>query len=150
MSKAIKVNLRGIPESDHDEVLREIGDFVVDSILDRVGDGKSPVEGEKFKKLSKAYADAEKAGDRTPNLDLNGDMLDSLTFEITGENEVTVGIFDEEQAQKAFGHNTGFQGHSKLRSKDNKRRFIPRKSQNFNSNIRSGIKEILEEFRGSN
>ena len=148
VTKKLKINLRGVDPDDRRSVLEEIGEFVVDSILDRVGEGKSPVEKEKFKKLSKEYAEREKSGDRTPNLDLFGDMLDALDFQVNvSSGEVEIGIFDSDEAAKAFGHNTGFQGHPTLKGKGLKRRFIPRESQRFDSEIRSGIRDIIEEFK---
>ncbi len=106
-----------------------------------VARGNSPVEGEgKFRRLNKTYATDQKGGNRTPNLDLEGDMLDSLTHEITGDG-IKVGIFRTSEVPKADGHNN-FSGESKLPT----RRFIPDASQDFKSSIKTGITRIIQGF----
>lgn len=138
---------RGTSEETKREILENVGEYIVQSILDYVGDGKSPVKGVRaFKKLSESYAEDEKAGDRLPNLDLNGDMLGSLTYEIT-DRGVRVGIFDEDQAAKSYGHNTGFKGHPTLEGKAPKRQFLPTKSgETLKSEIIAGIRDIVQEL----
>jgi hypothetical protein len=123
-------------------VKREVGNFIVEEMLTRINDGESPVQGESFNKLSKQYADDEKGGDRTPNLELTGDMLDALTFQINDDNSIDVGIFDESQEGKADGHN-----HWTQKSPLPKRRFIPKKSQKFDADIRAGVKEIVADYK---
>jgi hypothetical protein len=151
VSKTLKINLDKVKtRSRKKEALNDIAEFVLDSILDRVGDGKSPVheENKKFKRLNPDYANKEKGGDRLPNLDLEGDMLDSLKSKINlSQSEITIGVFND-QAAKAYGHNTGFKGHpnKKMRNPSNKRRFIPRESQKFDKEIRDGIREIVREY----
>jgi hypothetical protein len=116
-------------------------------MLDYIAEGASPVKGVKsFKKLSKKYADLEKMGDRLPNLDLEGDMLQSLTFKIV-RGGLEVGIFDKEEAIKSFGHNTGFEGHPYLDGVGPKRQFIPDEDQSLKSDIEKGVLEIIDEFK---
>lgn len=103
--------------------------------------GKSPVMGQSFAKLDPDYADKYKGGNRTPNLELEGDMLDSLTFEVRGD-EVEVGIFSDKEAPKADGHNN-FSGESKLPT----RRFIPDSSEEFIPKISSGVEQILNRYK---
>ena len=137
VSKIVDLDLPArLPENIKNEIKREVGDFIVTSILSDVGDGVSPVDGSSFPVLSKEYADAQKGGRTLPNLDLNGDMLDSLTFE-THSSGVKVGIFNDEQAIKAFNHNTG--------DTVPKRQFIPSPSESFRPNILNGVREIVEE-----
>lgn len=144
ISKLIDLDMTDIPREQRTAVKKEVGDFIVEEILEAVSQGKSPVGGlGKFKELKKEYADAEKGGNRTPNLELLGDMLDSLTFEDAG-NGIEVGIFDSDEVPKADGHNN-FSGKSTLPL----RRFIPRGSEKFDRDIESGINDILEEFRES-
>ena len=70
LSKQVSLNLDKIPDNKKEKVKREIGEFIVGEILERVSKGKSPVKGQgSFKILSKNYADAEKGGDRNPNQD---------------------------------------------------------------------------------
>lgn len=130
--------LEDVPKSDRKKALRDVGEFLVEQVLDYIGQGKSPVSGVgDFKKLNKAYAEKEKAGDRLANLDLNGSMLDALTFKVSG-NKVIVGIFDEDQAIKSYNHNKG--------DTLPKRQFIPEKGQILKKDIRDNVDMIVEEY----
>ena len=83
-----------------------MGEFVVNEILRSVSEGKSPVSGRRqFKILDEKYAKDEKGGDRNPNLELGGDMLDALTFKPMPGDSLEVGIFDSNEVPKADGHN---------------------------------------------
>lgn len=137
------LNLTKIPTAKWSSVKQEIGHFIVNEILLFVGRGESPVAGQRaFKKLSSPYAKAEKRGDRTPNLDLEGDMLDALTFKDTPLG-ISVGIFDAKQAPKAHGHNTGFDGERP----DLRRAFIPDENETFKQSIMAGVNGILNSSR---
>jgi hypothetical protein len=144
----IKVDVPSNTTKPKDEVLDEIGQYLVDSILDYVGEGKSPVSGyPSFKKLSAEYAKNMKAGDDNPNLDLTGSMLDSLGFRVSGDT-INIGIFGgSADKTKAFAHNTGFEGHPVLESKSLIRRFIPddESGEVFKKDILSGVDRILDE-----
>lgn len=140
VSYELELDLSDIPRSDRKAALSDIGEFIRDSILDYVGEGKSPVSGQgSFKKLNKSYADNEKAGDRLANLDLNGDMLDALTFKTNANSgTVKVGIFKKSEAIKAYNHNVG--------DTLPKRQFIPDEKQNFKEEIRRGIRRIIDDY----
>lgn len=106
-----------------------------------MGDAKSPVTGRNFKALDKDYA-KRKADVARPiaNLELSGDMLDALDYEIKG-NEIEIGIWGDE-APKADGHNN-HSGDSSLPT----RRFIPKQGEdNFRPSILQQVKSIIEEF----
>jgi hypothetical protein len=66
-------------------------------------------------------------------------MLDSLTFEVTG-TKVIIGIFDSDQAPKAYNHNTG--------DTLPMRQFIPTEDQTFKRDIMRGIDEIIADLLG--
>jgi phage gpG-like protein len=139
-------NAENIPESVRDQVLEEIAEFLRDSILDYVGEGKSPVAGGRYRStLNKDYADREKGGDTMANLDLNGDMLNALEYRIE-DDKVIVGIFDEDQAIKSYAHNTGYEGHPTLEGKGYIRQFIPKEDQLLKAEIIRGVKRIIEEY----
>lgn len=114
-------------------------------MLDIVGDGESPVEGfGSFRKLSKDYAKLK--GTSLANLELEGDMLSALTYEVEEGNwSVKVGVFDPEEAIKLYGHNTGFKGHPWLEGKAPQRKVVPDKKENFVSQISQGIDDIIQE-----
>lgn len=141
----IRPDLDGIPEESRDAYLRDIGEFIVSSILDDVGQGVSPVTGQRFKSLNADYADEEKGGDRLPNLDLEGDMLNSLKF-VVNDNEIEFGIFNEAQAVKSYGHNTGMQGHPYLEGKVPQRKFIPFENESLRSGILKGFQGIKVRY----
>lgn len=141
-----KVNLDRIPSSIRGEVLNEIGNYIITSILDDVGGGLSPVTGKRFKSLDQEYADEEKGGDKLPNLELEGDMLGALNYRIDG-NEIIYGITDEDQAAKAYGHNTGMKGHKFLENKVPVRKFIPNPDEQLRLEIRNGINNLLDGYR---
>ncbi len=142
ISKLIDLDLSDVPKEDRTSVKKEIGDYVVDEILEAVSRGSSPVNGlGSFKRLNKDYAKDQKGGNTTANLDLFGDMLDSLTFKNTAKG-IEVGIFKSSEVPKADGHNN-FSGKSTLPL----RRFIPDESEDFKKQIEDGIKDIVDEFK---
>jgi hypothetical protein len=135
VSKTIDLKIpSGIPAEVADEIKQQVGDYLVAAILDEVGGGASPVSGKDFPQLSKDYADDQKGGRRLANLDLEGDMLNALTFEPTTKG-VKVGIFDSDQAIKAFNHNTG--------DTLPKRSFIPSPKESFTKSIESEVAGIV-------
>ncbi len=139
--KEIELDLSGIPDELKEDAKQAIGEYIKDQTIEFLADGRSPVAREKFKELNEDYAKKFKGGDPTPNLYLDGDLQGSLDFEIT-EDGLIWGVMDENQRPKADGHNN-FSGDSKLP----KRRFIPGDGQKFNSEIESGIKNILNDFK---
>lgn len=146
VSKIINLNDFGFDKiknsADRTEAKKEIGDLIVNEILRYVQDGSSPVSGyRQFKKLNKEYAKEEKGGNTTPNMELNGDMLDSLKFESRRGSDIEVGIFKSSQVGKADGHNN-FSGDSKLPL----RRFIPDENESFKREIESKIKTIINDY----
>lgn len=134
-----------------DELLADIKEFLVTEVITQVEAGHSPVKGGgDFAPLTKNYANAQKGGDTNPNLDLNGDMLNSLVADVVkgSRNKIKIGIFDENQAIKAYAHNTGFKGHPNPKLSHNpktKRQFIPAPSQTFEKSITKSIKDIIAE-----
>lgn len=132
-----------MPENQHKKVKKEVGDFVKEEILRSLSEGQSPVAGESFKKLNAEYAKAEKGGDRTPNLELDGDLLDALVYkDVAGGIEI--GVFKASEIGKADGHNKWNLANN---NKIPKRRFIPKGNQNFDQEIMSGISSIVNEFK---
>ena len=135
-----------VPKAKRGEALEAVADFVKESVLSTVGSGATPVEGGKWKKsLSKAYK--KRKGDVSSsnfaNLELHGDMLDSLdVVKKRGPKPLRL-LVDDDQMDKADGHNN-FSGKSKLPE----RNFIPDASrgQRLSPKIRRGMKSILEEY----
>jgi phage gpG-like protein len=103
--------LSNVPEDSKEDAALAIGQDLIDSIKDYLKDGESPVAGYKFKPLNKDYANEKKGGDRTPNLKLEGDLLNSLSAEYEGDTLV-IGVSSSQEG-KADGHNN-FSGDSNL------------------------------------
>lgn len=144
IKKTLKFNLEDVPQGQREEALTQVGEFLIDSILERVSEGKSPVAGERFRQLKSNYADKKKGGDRTPNLELTGDLLDSLSFRVI-DTGIEVGYFSgvsQNTLGKADGHNN-FSGQSKLPT----RRFIPLDNQEFMPTIQRELNAIINEFK---
>jgi hypothetical protein len=134
-----------IDPDKRDEALAKVADYVRDSVLSYCGDTTSPVAGEgSFPALSKAYKKkkAEISSSVEPNLELYGDMLDSVeVVQVKGKKlRIQVGT---DQNDKADGH-CNFSGKSKLP----RRRFIPngKEGQTFKRDIISGMRDILIEY----
>lgn len=119
------------------------GEIILDGIQEYLDEGKSPVKKESFPKLSKAYADAEKGGDTTPDLFLSGDMREEIEVKNHADG-VKVGVFkDSPEAKKASWHNLV----NKRTKNKIKRRFIPDPSQEFKKPIMDEVKDALKDIR---
>lgn len=137
-----------LDESERTDLMKEIGDFVLTSMLDLLADGHSPVKGAgDLSKLTTKYADNQKDGDRTPNMELGGDLLDSLTYEADAYG-VKIGTWSDKQAIKAYGHITGFKGHPWLDGKVEPRKLLPSDKEQFVQDIQDGIQMIIDDFAG--
>lgn len=123
------------------KIQNDVGEFLVEQVLGYVSEGKSPVSGESFPGLSKKYKIEKQAEGLPgiPNMELKGDMLDSLTFKPTEEG-VKVGFFGSE-AWKADGH-LKFSGET---NHTPQRRFLPAAGQSYKSDITQEIKNIVAE-----
>ena len=153
VTKRLRLNLNKIKSKARKEKAKEeIGNYLlkqIDSHLNRV---KSPVvsnpkqkEGETFQGLSKKYKKIKKAagaGSRA-NLLLEGDMRSQITYE-NYQGGIEIGVFDEQEAQKADNHN-------KFSAKSKKtplppRKFIPNKNEYFSKKIMDGVESIIKKY----
>lgn len=139
----LKDDLVGLPTSAKRKAMQEIGDYLLEQTLISVRAEQSPVNGEgKFPALkSKEYKVLKKAevGNTRPNLELTGEMLDSLDYVITGDT-IEIGIFGK-SAPKADGHNN-LSGESSLP----KRRFLPDKGQEYKPDIQTQVDRIVADY----
>lgn len=137
-----KLTGKEIPKGKLADIKAQIGRYIVEEILQHVGDGKTPVRGGKYKRsLSKEYKKrkAEISSSLFANMELEGDMLNSLVFKKHRGSEISVGIWDSKEAAKADGHNN-HSGKSKLPPRE----FIPKDDQTFKKSIIDGMKEIID------
>jgi hypothetical protein len=123
------------------KIKEEVGEFLVEQILMTVNKAQSPVSGEGWPTLSKDYRKEklEQGGSGKPDMELAGDMLDSMTFKSTREG-IEIGFFDSE-AWKADGH-LKFSGEE---NNTPKRRFLPAEGQSFRPAIDKEIDRIISD-----
>jgi len=143
----ITEDLKGISEKDQESFANEIGELLVEEILNKLASVESPIAGGSYKTtLSKKYAEKKmnETGSSDANLDLAGDLIRSIDFRYNG-NTIEIGVFDSEQAGKADGHNN-FTGKSRLP----RRQFLPEEGQNFTSDIVRLVNETAEKYRVEN
>ena len=144
--KLVTLDLTGIPEASIDGVKTDIGELLTIEIGRSVAKGSSPVRGHgSFDILTKKYAKEEKQGRRVPNLNLEGDLLQSLGWSDEGGNRISVGIQDKNERDKANGHNwiDGRKGPPGVP----RRRFIPAADERFKRTIESKVNQILDNAR---
>jgi len=146
ISSEIKLGLPdGLPKKELNKIKDEAGELLVDAILSSVGKATSPIQGESWPALTKEYKSFKQkqgAGSKA-NMELTGDMLDSLGFSRTKDG-VKIGITGF-QAPKADGHNN-FSGKSELP----RRRFLPVKGDKFKGSVEKDIKGIIADAVAKN
>lgn len=127
---------------------REIADYVLEQLLDHIGDARSPVEGGPWKAdLTPEYAErkSEESSAVFANLELTGELLDSLKVKNDGKNLKITVEGGSRLRGKAEGNNIGSYGKGRG-NRSKARRFVPLRSEKLNREIRDGIKEIAREF----
>ncbi len=130
-----------IPDAIASKIKQDVGQYIVEQVLLTLSEAKSPVKGESWPKLSEKYKKikVDAGGSPIANMELYGDMLDSLSFEETDAG-VDVGFLGE-QAWKADGH-LKFSG---AENNTPQRRFLPGDGEEFRSNIQDGIDKIIAD-----
>ena len=112
--------------------------------------GRSPVSGESWRLLKKDYADEVHGGNRSPILEVEGDLVDSIKTKNLKGDKIEIGVRGS-QAPKADGHNQISEEAKAWAARTNrtqyKRRFIPDDNQKFNSRIEAGIERIVSQYR---
>lgn len=148
LRKEIKLNLDKVPFGKKAAAKKAVGDFLVNQVFRDVERGFSPVAGEgQFKQLTKEYADAEKGGRRTANLQLEGELKEATRFKNTKEG-IEFGNFGKRQEGKADGHNQ-LTSKAKAWAKQKdfpKRRYIPSAKQKFREGIEREMEDIVKSF----
>jgi len=135
-----------VPKKSREQALDEVAEYLKEAMLDRIGRGLSPVSGGHWKRsLSKEYKKLKQeiSGVDFANLELSGDLLDSLVVRAGGNGiEITVG---DDQAGKAEGHLLGSYGREPNEAKS--REFMPwQDGHKFKRDILFQIKQILADF----
>jgi hypothetical protein len=91
--------------------LEMFGELAIDKIRERTEDGKD-VNGRKFAPYSKQYAEQKGVSRFNVTLIDDQEMVEAINAEVVGEN-VLVSI-DDDQLGKAYGHQSGYEGHPYL------------------------------------
>jgi len=141
--------LEEVPSQRKSAAKVEVANYLRNEVLRQLSEGKSPVNGEgRFPILDPDYATNQKGGVRTSNLELEGDLKDSLIVRPEAGSFIKYG-HEGSQVPKSDGHNqislkaktwareTGFK----------KRRYIPDNGQTFDRGITKEITTIINSFR---
>lgn len=137
-----------IPKKKMRDALNEVASFLEIELLNYYEGLNSPVSGGKWRsQLTKEYArkKAQEVGSTVANLELSGDLLNSL--KITPKiraNEIVIDVGKREYG-KSEGHITGQYGKGKM-EKDYRRQFLPQGNEKFKRGILTNIKNILKEY----
>jgi len=143
--------LAAVPSERKGEAKREVADFLQNEILRFLDRGTSPVKGEgRFKRLSDKYSKKEKGGIRTSNLELEGDLKDSLQVQPGAGSFLRIGHTGS-QVEKADGHNQiSDRAQRWARAFGDepfpRRRYIPDTGQEFVEGITSELRKIIGDF----
>lgn len=133
-----------VPKDRVEEALEEVATVVKEAVLSRTADLKPSVQdGRWVESLRPAYAKrkAEESSVDKANLELTGDLLDSLKTGVSGR-KVFIEVAEEERG-KAEGHLTGKYGkHSAIRP----RQFMPVGNQKLAKPIMDQVRKVLRRF----
>ena len=141
--------LNDLPREIRTQAKTEVADYLKNEILRRVSSGRSPVQGEgRFRILDSDYAENQKGGVRTANLELEGDLLNDFDVLPTRGSNLRIGHTGS-QTPKADGHNQLSTKAKNWASQNEfpKRRYIPDDNQKFTRSIERGIRDIISDFR---
>ncbi len=134
-----------VPRSKVREAREALAEYLLEQVLIKIGQGKSPVTGRSFPKLNKDYADREHMGRTESVLELSGDMLSALEAKVSGTKVVLEVPRGSDEADRAEGNNLGTYGQaSPIAGKA--RKFIPLEDEFFSSDIERKLKEFLEDY----
>lgn len=115
----------------------EVGFTLNNEVNKELDQSRSPAQGGKFKKKLK---------DGTSSyLFDTGELRGNLLHE-NYRDGIEYGVFDSENAAKAYGHHTNMKGHPTLQGKVGKRQIIPEKGGNFKPKIKRKLTKKIKEF----
>jgi len=138
-----------VPDERKQDAKEEVADYLLNETLRFLSKGTSPVKGEgRFRILNQKYAKNEKGGVRTANLELEGDLKDSLISKPADGSFIKYG-HKGTQVPKADGHNQLSEKAQTwaVSSGHPKRRYIPNDGQTFVSEITNEIRAIINDFK---
>jgi len=148
--------LNEVPSEFRDEAKQDVADYLLNEVLRQLDKGTSPVKGEgRFRILNSKYSKTFKGGVKNANLELEGDLKDSLIVKPATGSFIKFG-HEGTEVPKADGHN-------QISSKSKRwaasmadpkegtlafprRRYIPDSNQKFTETITNEIETIIKEF----
>lgn len=136
-----------IPKDRQKEALQAASEFLKETMLDYIGEGKSPVQGGRWvRSLSPEYKKKkmEESGVNFSNLELTGGFLDNLKVDVSG-SKIVIDV-DSDDYGRAEGFISGEYG---ANSEIKKRQFMPQPGESFKKQILSDLRTLLEEFEDS-
>lgn len=124
------------------EVRESFYELAYEKMIDRINSGRD-VNGKLFSKYSKSYKDSLAFSafgkSNTVDMQLTGDMINSIQLEKQNDNVLKVAFSDDLETKKAFAHMTGFEGHPTLDGKVKPRLFFGWSDKE--------LQEIAKEFK---
>ena len=139
--------LTGFDFSTRPDLAIFVGQAVIDRILDRTMNDNKDVYGKSFASYSSSYkkSDTFVAFGKSSKVDmeLTGGMLSSIDFDVNG-SVLDIFFDDDEEADKAYGHITGMEGHKTLSGKTPKREFFGISGDEFMEKIFPLIESDLD------
>ncbi len=132
-----KFNLKtllGVDFSKDPDLRDQIGQAIIDKIIERTASGKD-IKGRDFEAYSSAYKKSDDFTDfgktKKVNMELTGRMLDDIDIISESANTIKIGFEEEIEIKKAYRHNTGDKG-------------MPKRQ--FFGVLKKDINEIKKEF----
>lgn len=156
ITKKLTLDMKDIPERRRRDAKKAVLNIIENETTRALSRGRSPVKGEVFPKLNKEYADQFKLGDTTPNLQLEGDLLQAIEYNVLSGDDISWGYSDgSTEADKADGHNQFSPASKKAiwangNPKLDKRRYIPESNQDLKPSITKLMNLELDKFRKIN
>jgi hypothetical protein len=155
VSQKLDLNeLTGRDISSDPVLVRKIAQGVIDYMVDRAKEGRGLGRKDLKSPYSKAYANSLsfKAAGKSRNqvnMTLTGDMLRSIDILEEDGALVVIGIDDEVDAPKAYGHQTGFEGHPTIPNGKYKRPFFGVTSDEVKREVLPKFKAEIDASAGS-
>lgn len=134
-----------LPRAQKKRVAEDVSDLLKTSILQEVGNTRSPLAGLSWPSLSKDYKKfkTKKNLPGKANLEFSGEMLDDFDTEVKDSGKIELNVTGDKSAAKADGHNN-FSGQSNLPL----RRFLPKEEDRFKKGIETQVNEIVARAVG--
>jgi hypothetical protein len=152
-----KLDLNALTGRDiaSDSVLvRKIAQGIIDYMVDRAKSGRGLGRKDLKSPYSKSYSESltfKAAGKarNDVNMTLSGDMLRSIDILEEDGASVVIGIEDEVDAPKAYGHQTGFEGHPTIPSGKYKRPFFGVTADEVKKQVLPKFKAEIDKSAGA-